>query len=136
MSETVRVRFAPSPTGYLHVGGARTALFNWLFARNRVENSSSALKTPTALGTMSRPSKTLNETSNGWEWIGMKAPKGGEYGPYVQSERLEIYKKHANELVQKGLAYHCFCTSERLEKVREQQKQKVEQPDMTVTVAP
>jgi len=125
----IRVRFAPSPTGYLHVGGLRTALYNFLFAkknrgrfilriedtdRNRyvegaVENLISALK-----------------------WAGIEYDEGpdnsGNFGPYKQSQRLEIYKQHSDQLITNGNAYYCFCTPERLKELREEQeKQKLPQ---------
>lgn len=127
--ENIRVRFAPSPTGYLHVGGLRTALYNYLFAkrnngkfilriedtdRNRyvegaVENLISALK-----------------------WAGLDYDEGpdkdGNYGPYMQSQRLDIYENHAAQLIENGNAYYCFCTPERLQELRaEQEKQKLPQ---------
>ncbi|ODN30294.1 glutamate--tRNA ligase [Fervidobacterium thailandense] len=102
----VRVRFAPSPTGYLHVGGARTALFNWLFARKhggkfilRIED--------TDIERSTRESEQM--IMNDLKWLGLywdEGPDcGGDYGPYRQSERLELYKKYAYELVEKGHAY-------------------------------
>ncbi len=106
MSKPVRVRFAPSPTGYLHVGGARTALFNWLFARRnggtfvlRVEDTDAARNTPEAVAAI----------LDGMRWLGLdwdEGPEvGGEYGPYYQSERGAIYQKHADRLVASGHAY-------------------------------
>jgi glutamyl-tRNA synthetase len=119
----VRVRFAPSPTGSLHIGGLRTALFNWLFARHyggtfilRIEDTDQKRFDPTAL-------QTLNEALR---WAGLQWDEGpevgGPYGPYVQSERLDHYQKWAHWLVEHGKAYKCFCTPERLEQVREAQK--------------
>lgn len=119
----VRVRFAPSPTGSLHIGGLRTALFNWLFARHfegtfvlRIEDTDQKRFDPTAL-------QTLIEALR---WAGLQWDEGlevgGTFGPYVQSERLDHYQKWANWLVEHGKAYKCFCTPERLEQVREAQK--------------
>ena len=119
MSSSVRVRFAPSPTGYLHVGGARTALFNYLFAKHtggtfilRIEDTDRNRYVEGA----------LQEIYESLKWLGLswdEGPEiGGNYGPYVQSERLELYKRHAQELLEKDLAYRCFCTSQRLEEVR------------------
>ncbi|MFA6032588.1 MAG: glutamate--tRNA ligase [Myxococcota bacterium] len=119
MSEKVRVRFAPSPTGYLHVGGARTALFNYLFARHtggvfilRIEDTDRTRYQEGA----------LKEIFDSLRWLGLswdEGPEcGGAHGPYFQSERLEVYRKHAHELIEKGSAYRCFCTSERLDQVR------------------
>jgi glutamyl-tRNA synthetase len=123
MDNNVRVRFAPSPTGYLHVGGARTALYNWLFAKNmggtfilRVEDTDRTRYDATALEHLMRDLK----------WLGMDWDEGpgkeGNFGPYTQSERLDHYQKYAKELVAKDKAYYCFCNSERLEKLREEQK--------------
>ncbi|MCK4350167.1 MAG: glutamate--tRNA ligase [Candidatus Krumholzibacteria bacterium] len=119
----VRVRFAPSPTGYLHVGGARTALFNFLFARHKggifilriedtdVERSSAELET------------VLLEDMR---WLGLdwdEGPEGGgARGPYRQSERVDIYREHAEKLVSSGAAYPCFCTDDELELKREQSR--------------
>ena len=119
----VRVRFAPSPTGYLHVGGARTALFNYLFARKtggrfllRIEDTDRTRYQPEA----------LEEIFASLRWLGLdwdEGPeKGGEYGPYVQSERTERYREHAELLLQRGMAYRCFCTSERLDRVRQERE--------------
>ncbi len=130
--ETVRVRFAPSPTGYLHVGSLRTALYNYLFAKKyggvfvlRIEDTDQKRLVPDAT------EKLLSTLRIFFEWDeGLKKMKNeklkmknfGEQGPYIQSERLEIYKKYANELVEKGKAYPCFCSSERLDMVRKEQE--------------
>ncbi|HLU69678.1 MAG TPA: glutamate--tRNA ligase family protein, partial [Fibrobacteria bacterium] len=119
----VRVRFAPSPTGYLHVGGARTAIFNWLFARRmggdfllRVEDTDRTRYDANA----------LKELIADLKWLGLdwdEGPeKGGPHEPYFQSERLPLYQDAARRMVDEGHAYPCFCTSERLEELREQQK--------------
>jgi glutamyl-tRNA synthetase len=104
----VRVRFAPSPTGYLHVGGARTAIYNYLFAKAtggtfylRIEDTDRKRYNEDALKDLLRDLKWLN-----LEW---------DEGPFFQSERLEIYGKEAQELIEKGHAYYCFCTEERLQ---------------------
>ena len=110
---TVRVRFAPSPTGNLHVGGARTALFNWLYARNlggkfilRVEDTDTARSTRESEEAMVRDLKWL-----GLDWD--EGPdNGGDYGPYRQSERMHIYEQLTGQLVEEGYAYPCFCTDE------------------------
>src|ERR671936_247362 len=110
-----RVRFAPAPSGFLHVGGARTALFNWLFARHhggvfvlRVEDTDADRVTDEAVEVLKRSLRWL-----GLDWD--EGPDiGGPYGPYRQTERTEIYREHAAILVQKGAAYPCFCTAERL----------------------
>ncbi len=121
----VRVRFAPSPTGSLHVGGARTALFNWLFAKNmggkmilRVED------TDKARSTLESEQAVLRDLA----WLGIKWDEGpdvgGEYGPYRQSERKELYKKYVDQLVEAGVAYPCFCTDEELEKMKAEAEEK------------
>lgn len=123
INETPRVRFAPSPTGYLHVGGLRTALYNYLFAKNqggkfilRIEDTD---RNRYVEGAVENLLDTL-------KWSGLHYDEGpdtgGEYGPYMQSQRLDIYKKYADELVETGKAYYCFCTPERLEKLREEQQ--------------
>ncbi len=123
---TVRVRFAPSPTGLPHVGGARTALFNWLLARStggqfilRIEDTDQARLVPEAVGAIEESLRWL-----GLDWD--EGPDiGGPYGPYTQSERLEHYQTYARQLVEDGTAYECFCSSERLAELRtEQQKNK------------
>ena len=126
----VRVRFAPSPTGYLHIGGLRTALYNYLFARHnngkfilRIEDTD---RTRFVEGAIESLIESLH-------WAGIEYDEGvfiedgkivqkGEYGSYIQSERLDIYKKYVDELIEKGYAYYCFCSKERLDKVREEQK--------------
>ncbi len=129
IAEYPRVRFAPSPTGYLHVGGLRTALYNFLFARNlngkfilRIEDTD---RNRFVEGAVENLMKTLH-------WIGLEYDEGpdcnDEFCPYMQSQRLEIYKKYANELIEKKKAYHCFCSTERLQELREeQQRQKLPQ---------
>lgn len=120
MSERVRVRFAPSPTGYLHVGGARTALYNWLYAKAtggefilRIEDTDQARSTAQA----------LKEQISDLKWLGLnwdEGPEvGGPYGPYKQSERLTIYKEYADKVLNGGKAYYCFCTDQELETKRE-----------------
>lgn len=126
---TVRTRFAPSPTGHLHIGGLRTALYNFLFARHhkgdfivRIEDTDRTRIVPGTqeeiLDILKRAGLTYNEGPD----------VGGKYGPYVQSERFEIYRKHAEELAEKGAAYWCICSAERLEKMREEQKKRGDTP--------
>lgn len=118
----VRVRFAPSPTGSLHIGGARTALFNWLFARKhqgkfilRVEDTDEA-----------RSSRASEESIlRDLRWLGLDVDEGpgdlgGKYGPYRQSERKDIYQAFAKQLIESGHAYPCFCTSEELQKKKDE----------------
>ena len=117
-SKTVRVRYAPSPTGDFHVGGARTALFNYLFARHhggkfilRIEDTDQKRYNPQALGWLLGGLRYLGLT---WD----EGPQaGGDYGPYVQTERLEIYQQYCRELIERGAAYRCFCPPDRLEAV-------------------
>ncbi len=126
---SIRTRFAPSPTGFLHVGGLRTALYNYLFAKKhhgqfilRIEDTDQTRIVPGAI-------ENLIDTLH---WAGIEFDegpnKGGPYGPYIQSQRIELYQKHARELVEKGYAYYCFCSPERLEKMREEQIKSKQQP--------
>jgi glutamyl-tRNA synthetase len=119
------VRIAPSPTGYFHIGSARTALFNWLFARRhggrfivRVEDTDRTRYNPEAVSDMVSSLRWL-----GLDWD--EGPEvGGDYGPYYQSERLDLYKRHAKGLLEQGHAYRCYCSPERLDALREEQRQK------------
>ena len=119
----VRTRFAPSPTGYMHVGNLRTALYAYLKARNdggtfilRIEDTDQERLVDGAVDIIY---DTLRETGLIWD----EGPDiGGDYGPYVQSERMGIFKGYAEQLVQKGAAYYCFCEKERLEEMRNLQK--------------
>ena len=104
----VRVRFAPSPTGYLHIGGVRTALFNWLFARHekgvfvlRIEDTDLERSTPEA----------IRAILDGLKWVGLD----WDEGPIFQTQRLAIYKEHADRLIAADKAYRCYCTEEELE---------------------
>ena len=118
----VRVRFAPSPTGNLHLGTLRTALFNWLFARN--QNGVFVLRIE---DTDRQRSDVQYETTiyEGLEWLGLTEDEGpnkeGKYGPYRQSARIKagIYQQYADKLCEENRAYPCFCTSEDLDKERE-----------------
>jgi glutamyl-tRNA synthetase len=122
MVNNVRVRYAPSPTGYPHVGNIRTALFNWLFARHykgsfivRIENTDVSRTIEGA----------VDAILDGLHWLGMDWDEGpvvgGNYGPYFQSERLKIYQAAAKTLVDQGDAYYCYCTQQRLEEMRMEQ---------------
>ncbi|MDG2176157.1 MAG: glutamate--tRNA ligase [Gammaproteobacteria bacterium] len=128
MSE-VRTRIAPSPTGDPHVGTAYIALFNMCFARQqggkfilRIEDTDQARSTP----------ESEQEILDSLRWLHLdwdEGPdKGGDFGPYRQSERGEIYKEHANKLVDSGDAFYCFCTQERLDNLRKEQQENKEQP--------
>lgn len=112
---TVRTRFAPSPTGSMHIGNVRTAAFAWLFARRhggafilRIEDTD---RTRYVEG-------SVEEIMRGLEWLGLN----WDEGPYFQSERLDIYSEHALQLIESGKAYRCWCTPERLDKLREEQR--------------
>lgn len=129
INELPRVRFAPSPTGYLHVGGLRTALYNYLFVKNN--NGSFVLRIEDTDRNRYVEGAVENLIS-ALKWAGLQYDEGpeigGDYGPYMQSERLDIYKKYADELINTGKAYYCFCTPERLKALREEQeKQKLPQ---------
>jgi len=111
------VRFAPSPTGHLHIGGARTAIFNWLFARHnkgrfvlRIEDTDRTRSTDEA----------IEEILEALSWLGLD----WDEGPYRQTERMDIYRKEAERLVAEGKAYYCYCTPEELEKIREESREK------------
>jgi len=127
---SVRVRFAPSPTGYVHVGNLRTALYDYLFAKQqkgayvmRIEDTDRTRLVDDA----------IENLIHALEWTGIVNDEGivleegnlvekGEYGPYVQSDRLEIYRPYVDQLLESGDAYYCFCSKERLEEVREKNK--------------
>ncbi|HSD98461.1 MAG TPA: glutamate--tRNA ligase [Patescibacteria group bacterium] len=125
MQKQVRVRMAPSPTGEYHIGHIRTVLYNWAFAKKnngtfliRIEDTD---RTRYVEGAIDRILQIITDYGFTWD----EGPGvGGAYGPYIQSERLDLYKKYALELVNKKAAYYCFCTPERLEKMREEQKAK------------
>ncbi len=121
MTKPVRVRYAPSPTGYPHVGNIRTALFNWLFARHeggkfivRVEDTDVARTVEGAVDTI----------LNSLRWLGMD----WDEGPYYQSKRLELYHEAAERLVAQGDAYYCYCPSERLKEMRTEQQRRKQPP--------
>ena len=129
MPASVRVRFAPSPTGYLHVGNARTALFNWLFARHnggvfvlRVED------TDVERSEAHYEAQLMEDLL----WFGLDWDEGpdkpGPCGPYRQSERKELYAWHAIQLIDQGYAYYCFCSPEELEEERQQALKAGRQP--------
>lgn len=118
---TVRTRFAPSPTGYLHIGGARTALFSWLHARQhqgtfllRIEDTDQERSTPEA----------VQAILDGLSWLGLE----WDEGPHYQSRRLDRYREVIDTLLEKGRAYHCYCTKEELDRLREQQRASGQKP--------
>jgi glutamyl-tRNA synthetase len=119
----VRVRFAPSPTGYLHIGGARTALYNWMFARKhgghfilRIEDTDQKRTIPHAVKVI----------MDGLRWMGLNWDEGpdigGPYGPYIQTQRSDLYREWATWLLERGRVYKCFCTPEELEARRKAQQ--------------
>jgi glutamyl-tRNA synthetase len=122
MTQQVRTRYAPSPTGYPHVGNIRTALFAWLFARH---NNGSFILRIEDTDVERSVEGSLENILESLRWLGMdwdEGPEiGGNYGPYVQSQRLNLYQNAAQKLVESGHAYYCFCSQERLEKLREGQ---------------
>lgn len=126
MTENIRVRYAPSPTGFPHIGNIRTAMFNWLFARRyggkflvRVEDTDQERLVPGA----------VDAILDSLEWLGIDWDEGprrdGPFGPYMQSQRLHLYRQATDRLIAQGNAYRCYCTRERLAEVREvQQREK------------
>jgi len=125
----IRIRFAPSPTGKLHLGGLRTALFCWLFARKKNGNFIFRLEDTDQKRIVRDVEKDLMGML---DWAGINADEspliGGKYGPYRQSERLHIYKKYAKKLIDQDNAYRCFCSEERLKKLRDEQRLNIETP--------
>ena len=148
MSSKPRVRFAPSPTGYLHIGGARTALFNWLYARHnggtfvlRIEDTDKERSTD----------ENTRAILEGLRWLGLDWDEGPEVGgphePYFQSQRGDLYRKYIDRLLAEGKAYKCYCTKEELDAKRAQAqaekrqylydrtcRTRADQPDMPYTV--
>ncbi len=121
MSKVVRTRFAPSPTGYLHVGGARTALYSYLYAKKnngqfvlRIEDTDQARSTKESQDMLIEDLKWLGLTWDEGDGV------GGEFAPYQQSQRLQIYQEHAERLLKSGKAFYCFCSDAELEQHREQ----------------
>jgi len=125
----VRTRFAPSPTGFLHIGSLRTALYSYLLAKQSGGQFLLRLEDTDAKRFVEGASEAIY---NGLKWGGVKYDEGpdvgGPFGPYVQSQRLEIYKKYVQELVAKDLAYYCFCDSKTLEEMRQEQTAKKQAP--------
>jgi len=118
---TVRTRFAPSPTGYLHIGGARTALFSWLYARKhggqfilRIEDTDLERSTE----------ESVNAILEGMTWLGMEYDEG----PFYQTKRFDRYGVIVQQLIDTDHAYKCYCSKERLEKLREEQMANKEKP--------
>ncbi len=129
MNNNIRVRFAPSPTGYLHIGGLRTVLFNYLIAKSlggklilRIEDTDEKRRVEGA-------TESLIDII---DWVGIKFDEGphigGDFGPYTQSERNDIYDKHIEKLLEEKKVYKCFCTPERLDKMRSKQQKDKQAP--------
>lgn len=127
----VRTRFAPSPTGYVHIGSVRTALYNYLFAKHnggdfflRIEDTDRNRLVEDAAEYLLKTFAILGLNPDEGVILGPdgKTAQKGDYGPYIQSERLSIYQKHVQELLDKDYAYYCFCSQERLQKVREERQ--------------
>jgi glutamyl-tRNA synthetase len=121
MTQTVRVRFPPSPTGHLHIGGVRTALFNWLYARHssgvfvlRIEDTDRTRSTE----------ESIQVILEGLSWLGLD----WDEGPYRQTERLDVYQAHAYRLLAEGRAYHCYCSPQELQERREEALRRGENP--------
>jgi glutamyl-tRNA synthetase len=113
LTEQIRVRFAPSPTGFLHIGGARTALFNWLYAKNnkgifvlRIEDTDRERSTD----------EYIDAIMEGMKWLGLECDEG----PFRQTDRFDVYKNYAEKLLNEGMAYHCYCSPEELDARRKQ----------------
>ncbi|MCL2478054.1 MAG: glutamate--tRNA ligase [Treponema sp.] len=119
----IRVRYAPSPTGNQHIGGVRTALYNYLFAKSKGGKFILRLEDTDRTRSEDQYVKNLYDT---FEWLGFRwdegPDSGGPFASYVQSERSQLYKKYADELINKGSAYYCFCTAERIETVRRERE--------------
>ena len=125
MTANVRVRIAPSPTGYLHLGLARTALFNWLFARH---NNGTFILRVDDTDVERSTEESLENILDSFRWLGIDFDEGvgigGDFGQYMQSQRLDIYHDHAQKLLEMGAAYYCYCTKEELEEERKQAQAK------------
>ena len=128
-AQQIRVRFAPSPTGFLHIGGARTALFNWLYARKtkgtfvlRIEDTDAVRSTE----------ESYEAILDAMSWLGLDWDEGpvkdGPYGPYLQSARQVLYHNEAQKLVEQGAAYYCFCTTDELDEMRADAKEQGQSP--------
>lgn len=134
--ENIRVRFPPSPTGYLHIGGLRTALYNYLFARHhkgafvlRIEDTDQARKVEGGAENIIRSLQRTGLLYDEGPFLkGGEIEERGNHGPYTQSKRLDIYVKHAELLLESGHAYRCDCSSERLDEVRKTQQKNGEAP--------
>ncbi len=129
-SSTIRTRFAPSPTGFIHIGSLRTALFSFLFARHnsglnilRVEDTDQNREVEGAMENLLRVMKSVGVEFDEGYYLDDAGhiEERGQFGPYLQSKRLELYHKYAKQLVDEKKAYYCFCTEQRLEDLRKEQ---------------
>jgi len=129
MTKPVRVRFAPSPTGYPHVGNIRTALFNWLFARHHGGSFIVRIEDTDVTRRVKGAERAILDSLR---WLGLdwdEGPEvGGKYGPYIQSERLDMYRETAERLISQGDAYYCYCSPQRLEEMRAEQIKRKQPP--------
>ena len=121
----IRTRFAPSPTGYLHIGGVRTALFNWIFAR---KNKGSFILRVDDTDQQRNVEQAIEPILSGFQWLGIDWDEGpvtgGDYGPYFQSQRTDRYTQAVQELLERGLAYHDYATTAEIQQERETAQQK------------
>ena len=128
-TKDVRVRFAPSPTGWMHIGSIRQIIYNYLWARKNKGAFVLRIEDTDVKRTVDGGIDSIYETFEAFGIDVDEGPRqGGDNGPYIQSERLDLYKKYSEELIEKDAAYCCFCSKERLEKVREEQIEKKVQP--------
>jgi nondiscriminating glutamyl-tRNA synthetase len=129
IENTIRVRFAPSPTGFLHVGNVRTALFNWLLARRH--NGTFILRSEDTDAERSKP-EYEKQLMDDLRWLGLEwnegIEQGGRHGPYRQSERYVIYQRYAQQLLDEDKAFRCFCSEQELDKIRQEQLARNETP--------
>jgi len=129
LNSLIRTRFAPSPTGFLHIGSLRTALYTYLFAKQSGGQFILRLEDTDLERLVEGAAEAIY---NGLKWAGLNYDEGpdvgGPFGPYVQSKRLDLYKKYANELIKNGNAYYCFCSDETLEQMRQEQIAKKQAP--------
>ena len=136
MSNQIKTRFAPSPTGYLHVGGLRTALYAYLVARKnngkfvlRIEDTDQSRYVEGAVEKLISTLKNVGiDYDEGPTFENNEVVEKGDFGPYTQSKRFDLYKKYAQELINNDLAYYCFCTSEELDEMRTRQEKRGEAP--------
>lgn len=136
LNKNFRTRIAPSPTGEdIHIGNLYTALINWAFAKKNNGKFIIRIEDTDRERLVNGSEERILETIQNFGIIPDESPKiGGKYAPYRQSERIEIYKKYAEELIEKGHAYYCFCTKERIDEIRKEQVLKKKYLD-TINIA-